>query len=156
MKLNFNVICTLSHLSCLKTIVYQPEPILHIIKNCPSGWCYSTCQSPYHSHAPSIRSHRGTKVVLPEFQPMRVPEGPVCIHLFRQNPVFTSLHLKSPVHVVPPQCRGVTRFHGNLTNWFVHSSKVVFCDTILNFSVAAFCSELLSSPRNGSERHSES
>jgi hypothetical protein len=32
---------------------------------------------------------------------MRVPEEPVCIHLFRQNPVFTSLHLKSPVHVVP-------------------------------------------------------
>ncbi len=25
------------------------------------------------------------------------------IHIFRQNPVFTSLHLKSPVHVVPPQ-----------------------------------------------------
>jgi hypothetical protein len=33
---------------------------------------------------------------------MRVPEEPVCIRLFRQNPVFTSLHLKSPVHVVPP------------------------------------------------------
>ncbi len=33
---------------------------------------------------------------------MRVPEEPVCIHLFRKNPVFTSLHLKSPVHVVPP------------------------------------------------------
>jgi len=31
------------------------------------------------------------------------PEEPVCINLFRQNPVFTSLHLKSPVHVVPPQ-----------------------------------------------------
>jgi hypothetical protein len=55
-----------------------------------------------HSHAPSIQSHRGTKVVRPDFQPMRVPEEPVCIHLFRQNPVFTSLHLKSPVHVVPP------------------------------------------------------
>ncbi len=33
---------------------------------------------------------------------MRVPEKPVCIDLFRQNPVFTSLHLKYPVHVVPP------------------------------------------------------
>jgi hypothetical protein len=33
---------------------------------------------------------------------MRVPEEPVCINLFRQTPVFTSLHLKSPVHVVPP------------------------------------------------------
>jgi hypothetical protein len=51
------------------------------------------------SHDPSIRSHRGTKVVWPDFRPMRVPEEPVCIDLFRQNPVFTSLHLKSPVHV---------------------------------------------------------
>ncbi len=51
------------------------------------------------SHAPSIQSHRGTKVVWPDFQPMRVPEEPVCIDLIRQNPVFTSLHLKSPVHV---------------------------------------------------------
>jgi hypothetical protein len=33
---------------------------------------------------------------------MRVPQEPVCVDLFRQNPVFTSLHLKSPVHVVPP------------------------------------------------------
>jgi hypothetical protein len=33
---------------------------------------------------------------------MRVPEEPVRIHLFRKNPVFTSLHLKYPVHVVPP------------------------------------------------------
>jgi hypothetical protein len=30
---------------------------------------------------------------------MRVTEEPVCIDLIRQNPVFTSLHLKSPVHV---------------------------------------------------------
>jgi hypothetical protein len=40
-------------------------------------------------------------MVRPDFQPMRVPEEPVCIDLFRLNPVFTSLHLKSPVHVVP-------------------------------------------------------
>ncbi len=52
-----------------------------------------------HSHAPSIRSHRGIKVVWPDFQPMRVAEEPVCVHLFRQKPVYTSLHLKSPVHV---------------------------------------------------------
>jgi len=55
-----------------------------------------------HSHAPSIRSHKGKKVVWPDFQQMRVPEEPVCIHLFRKNPVFTSLHLKSPIRVVPP------------------------------------------------------
>jgi hypothetical protein len=53
-----------------------------------------------HSHAPSIRFHRGTKVVWPDFQPMRVQ--PVFIYLFRKNPVFTSLRLKSPVRVVPP------------------------------------------------------
>jgi hypothetical protein len=34
---------------------------------------------------------------------MRVPEESVCIDLFRQNQVFTSLHLKFPDHVVPPQ-----------------------------------------------------
>ncbi len=56
-------------------------------------------QSWVRSHAPSIQSHRGTIVVLPDFQPMRVPAEPVCIDLFRQNPVFTSLHLNSPVHV---------------------------------------------------------
>jgi hypothetical protein len=49
-----------------------------------------------HSHAPSIRSHRGTEVPFPDFQPMRVSEEPVCIYLFRQNPVFTSLHLRYP------------------------------------------------------------
>jgi hypothetical protein len=36
---------------------------------------------------------------------MRVPEEPVCIDLFRQKPVFTSLHLKYPVHVVPSLVR---------------------------------------------------
>ncbi len=78
-----------------------------------------------HSHAPSIRSHRGTKVVWPDFQPMRVPEEPVCINLFRQNPVFTSLHLKSPFHVVPPQVPASMQcqFHSkiqsgkNLSDW---------------------------------------
>jgi hypothetical protein len=34
---------------------------------------------------------------------MRVPEEPVCIDLIRQNPVFTSLYLKYPVHVLGPQ-----------------------------------------------------
>jgi hypothetical protein len=39
---------------------------------------------------------------LTRFTANESPEEPVCIHLFRQNPVFNSLHLKSPVHVVPP------------------------------------------------------
>jgi hypothetical protein len=34
---------------------------------------------------------------------MSEQEEPGCIHLFQQNPVFTSLHLKSPVHVIPLQ-----------------------------------------------------
>ncbi len=50
-----------------------------------------------YSHDPSIWSQRGTKVICPDFQPMRVSEEPVCIDIFRQNPVFTSLHLKSPM-----------------------------------------------------------
>jgi hypothetical protein len=39
--------------------------------------------------------------VFPGFQPMRVSEEPVYTYLFRQNSVFTSLHLRSPVHVAP-------------------------------------------------------
>ncbi len=70
----------------------------------PGGGAHSLAregvgESRVRSHAPFIRSHRGIKVVWPDFQPMRVPEEPVCVHLFRQKPVFTSLHLKSPVHV---------------------------------------------------------
>jgi hypothetical protein len=42
---------------------------------------------------------------------MRVPEEPVCIDLFRQNPVFTSLHLKYPVRVVPPQKNYAVSFY---------------------------------------------
>ncbi len=41
-------------------------------------------------------------MVCPDFQPIRVSEEPVCIYPFRQNPVFTSLRLRSPAHVVPP------------------------------------------------------
>jgi hypothetical protein len=66
------------------------------------GRGFHTIVSRVRSHAPSIRSHRGTKVVWPDFQRMRVPEELDCIDLFRQNPVFTSLHLKYPVHVVSP------------------------------------------------------
>ncbi len=49
-----------------------------------------------HSHTPSIRSHRETQVVFPDFQPMRVAEEPVCINLFRKNTGFTSLHWDLP------------------------------------------------------------
>jgi hypothetical protein len=44
-------------------------------------------------------------VVFPDFQPMRVSEKPDCIYLFRQNLVFTSLHLRSPVRVAPSLVR---------------------------------------------------
>jgi hypothetical protein len=33
---------------------------------------------------------------------MKVSEESVCIYPFRQNPVFTFLHLRSPAHVLPP------------------------------------------------------
>ncbi len=41
-------------------------------------------------------------MVFPHFQRIRVLEEPVCIYLFRKNPVLNSLQLRSPVHVVPP------------------------------------------------------
>jgi hypothetical protein len=66
-------------------------------------WRPYSSTSILHSHAPPIRSQRGTSVVLPDFHPMRVSEETVCINLFWQNPVFTSLHLRSPIHVVPSQ-----------------------------------------------------
>ena len=34
---------------------------------------------------------------------MRVSKEPVCAYLFRQNPIFTYLPLRSPVRVVPPR-----------------------------------------------------
>ncbi len=37
-----------------------------------------------------------------DFQPMRVSEEQVCIGLCRPNPVFTSLHLRSPYRLWPP------------------------------------------------------
>ncbi len=46
------------------------------------------------SNAPFIRSHWGTMVVFPHFYPMRVSEEQVCIYIFRQNPVLTTLHLR--------------------------------------------------------------
>ncbi len=81
-----------------------------------------------HSHAPSIRSHRGIKVVWPDFQPMRVPEEPVCVHLFRQKPVFTSLHLKSPVHV--HRLRNYTNFKVGVPPWHGQLWRSV-CTTLL-------------------------
>jgi hypothetical protein len=47
-----------------------------------SGRC-SSSRFWVRSHAPSIHSYRGTKVVWPDFQPMRVPEESVCLDLFR-------------------------------------------------------------------------
>ncbi len=65
--------------------------------------CHLRLSSESIAALPSFGPIEGHKcMVCPDFQPKRVPEEPVCIYLFRQNPVFTSLHLKSPVHVVPP------------------------------------------------------
>ncbi len=40
-------------------------------------------------------------MVFQDFQPIRVSEEKICIYLFRQNLVFTSLQLRSPVRVIP-------------------------------------------------------
>ncbi len=93
----------------LLCISFGPIIAIHLFRtsiNTPLGSIYVfvimfLCR--VHSHAPSVRSHKGTYVVFPGFQLMRVSEEPVCIYLLRQNPVFTSLHLRTPVHVVPPQ-----------------------------------------------------
>ncbi len=52
----------------------------------PINFYFSLSLSRVRSHAPSIRSYGGTKVVWPDFQPMRASEEPVYIDLFRQNP----------------------------------------------------------------------
>ncbi len=49
-------------------------------------------------------------------------QKPVCIDLFRQNPVFTSLHLKYPVRVVPPQI-----FHSDI---YTILMKVQTCEKL--------------------------
>jgi len=68
----------------------------------PSSSLPPYTQSIVHSYVPSIRSHRGTKVVFPVLQPMRVSEEQVCTDLRLQKLVFTFLHLRFTVHVVPP------------------------------------------------------
>ncbi len=96
-----------------------------------------------HSHAPSIRSHRGIKVVWPDFQPMRVPEEPVCVHLFRQKPVLTSLHLKSPVHVhrlcidTKAKCRHLKKwpYKENLRHVFIRVYRLEIQSDMLVFSI---------------------
>ncbi len=61
-----------------------------------------TIPSPWvHTYTPFIRDpiegHNWFFQI--SMQPMRVSEEPVCIHLFRQNPIFTFLHLRSPVYM---------------------------------------------------------
>ncbi len=91
----------MAHLFCFKNVDWQSIRI--------ESWPANIVQIQLANldlHACScIRSHRETKVVFPDFQPMRVSEEPICIYLLGQNPVFTSLHLRFPIHVVPPQGR---------------------------------------------------
>jgi hypothetical protein len=54
-----------------------------VLTICLHFFIFQLPQARVHSHAPSIRSQRGTKVVWADFQPMRVPEEPFCIDLFR-------------------------------------------------------------------------
>jgi hypothetical protein len=57
---------------------------------------------------------------------MKVSEESFCIDLFRQNPVFTSLHLRSPVHVVPPQEVGIYALCGMPRYQESNKKEVVF------------------------------
>jgi hypothetical protein len=50
---------------------------------------------------PPIGPIEGQIWVFPDFQTTKVSEEPVCIEIFRHNPVITSLHLRSPIHVLP-------------------------------------------------------
>ncbi len=59
---------------------------------------------------------------------MRVPEEPVCIDLFRENLVFTSLHLKYPVRVVQPLRKPGTYISNN---WDVLTINVFANSAIL-------------------------
>jgi hypothetical protein len=68
---------------------------------------------------------------------MRVPEEPVCIDIFRKNPVFTSLHLKSPVRVhrfsvADPDPNPDPRGFGP-SGSFYHKAKIVRKTLILLF-----------------------
>jgi hypothetical protein len=61
---------------------------------------------------------------------MRVLEEPVCIDLFLKNPVFTSLHLESPVHVVPPlKNNALSSLHKFLRNRLVEGGGGVQVST---------------------------
>jgi hypothetical protein len=61
---------------------------------------------------------------------MRVPEDPVCIHFFRQNPVFTSWRLKYPVHVV-------YRLGGKFVAAGVKDDGVYFAAIVIDASCAS-------------------
>ncbi len=100
---------------------------LQAVSHAESLQCFDTKPdfARVRSHAPSIQSHRGTKVVWPDFQPMRVLEEPVCIDLFRQNPVFTSLHFKSPVHVHRLSPESTPRLHLNNKHSCPHSIQLL-------------------------------
>ncbi len=54
-----------------------------------------------------------------DFQPMRVSEEPVCIFLFRQNPVFTFLWLRSPQSIATLLPSGLIEGH----KWFFQISS---------------------------------
>jgi hypothetical protein len=66
---------------------------------------------------------------------MRVSEEPVCIDIFRQNPVFTSLHLKYPVHVVPPPISSQLESHKNRFAFISFAKNPVYTSVHLRFPV---------------------
>ncbi len=108
----------------------------HYIQNAPR----------VRSHAPSIQSHRGTKVVWPDFQPMRVPEELVCIDIFRKNPVFTSLLLKISRSCPPPQYEKV------LTRRIAECRIAIHTGQGMKRAIIAQLAPILSGKRGGSSR----
>jgi hypothetical protein len=78
--------------------------LVNLFLRCMSGWLARAFSSGMEHLSESIVARlppfgpiEGQKCFFFRFQPIRVSEEPVCIYLFRQNPVFTSLHLRSPV-----------------------------------------------------------
>ncbi len=71
-------------------------------------------------------------MVRPDFQPMSVPEEPVCVDLFRQNPVLTFLHLKYPVHIVPLQGASLIGDTGNSATSYTGTSEMHYIGRLID------------------------
>ncbi len=85
----------------LEGLIWKKGIASHTSDSTVEGLYTHTIVSSYrvHCHAPSIWSHRGTKVVWPDFQPMRVPEEPV------RSSLSTKSSFYLPAFEIPRSCR---------------------------------------------------